>query len=333
MFLDESERAVHRALHVSGRGDSAWRLTGQLLCIGQARVALHEAACERKVVTVAGVSRVLDRLRSAASPAELFRRTAVEVGGLGYDRCLVSRVRNRRWIAVAGYVRDDPEQASQMTAVSRRSARLLDRNLVESEMMRRRRPIIVPRAQENARVHPELRALTAVDSYAGAPLILNDSVLGFLHADSTASGRTVDPSDADVLGLLAGGLGVALERAILYDRILGISRTLDGSSAVLTDIVGELVDTMIEDSPDQSGTRPDSIKSAVPPRLDRLSIRENEVLECMAEGYRNATIAMRLSVAESTVKTHVRHILRKLGANNRAQAVGCYLSAAAAREH
>jgi DNA-binding NarL/FixJ family response regulator len=54
-------------------------------------------------------------------------------------------------------------------------------------------------------------------------------------------------------------------------------------------------------------------------------VREREVLECMAEGDTNARIARRLFVAEATVKAHVKHILRKLGAANRAAAVSRYL--------
>lgn len=55
-----------------------------------------------------------------------------------------------------------------------------------------------------------------------------------------------------------------------------------------------------------------------------LSKRELEVLAKIAEGRTNAEIADRLVIAESTVKSHVKNILRKLGAANRAQAVCWY---------
>jgi DNA-binding NarL/FixJ family response regulator len=54
---------------------------------------------------------------------------------------------------------------------------------------------------------------------------------------------------------------------------------------------------------------------------DSLSERENEVLKCMAEGDRNRDIGGRLSISEETVKVHVRHIMYKLGAKDRTQAV------------
>lgn len=57
-----------------------------------------------------------------------------------------------------------------------------------------------------------------------------------------------------------------------------------------------------------------------------LSSRQQEILGLVAEGLSNAEIASRLYLTESTVKWHVRKILRALGVSNRAQAVARYLS-------
>ena len=57
-----------------------------------------------------------------------------------------------------------------------------------------------------------------------------------------------------------------------------------------------------------------------------LSARQSEILGLVAEGMSNAEIAARLYLTESTVKWHVRKILRALGVSNRAQAVARYLS-------
>jgi DNA-binding NarL/FixJ family response regulator len=58
--------------------------------------------------------------------------------------------------------------------------------------------------------------------------------------------------------------------------------------------------------------------------LARLTPREREVLALLAGGATNARIAGRLTLSETTVKSHVKHILRKLGAANRAEAIARY---------
>jgi DNA-binding NarL/FixJ family response regulator len=58
------------------------------------------------------------------------------------------------------------------------------------------------------------------------------------------------------------------------------------------------------------------------PRLEALSRREREVAGLIATGLSNKDIAARLSIASSTVKDHVHHILQKTGFRNRAAVAG-----------
>lgn len=72
-------------------------------------------------------------------------------------------------------------------------------------------------------------------------------------------------------------------------------------------------------------------KKVVPPEIaaglvehmgdESLSVREVDVLRHVAEGNRNQDIAGKLFISEETVKVHLKHIMGKLGANDRTQSV------------
>jgi LuxR family maltose regulon positive regulatory protein len=88
-----------------------------------------------------------------------------------------------------------------------------------------------------------------------------------------------------------------------------------GKSRELMPYVSGLVTTLR--SRDQSGARL-SPKSAL---ADPLSAREGAILELIGQGLSNKEIARNLAIAPETVKSHVKHIFTKLGAEKRAQAV------------
>jgi DNA-binding NarL/FixJ family response regulator len=62
-------------------------------------------------------------------------------------------------------------------------------------------------------------------------------------------------------------------------------------------------------------------RPAPPKELDELTDREREILLLIAGGLSNAEIGQRLYIGETTVKTHVTHVLQKLGLRDRVQAV------------
>jgi DNA-binding CsgD family transcriptional regulator len=157
-------------------------------------------------------------------------------------------------------------------------------------------------------------------------------VIGTLFADRTFSSETVDTVARDVVGLFTEGLSYALERTLLLDRMreqIGKVRemmaeadtTLDDMYAAGMSIRRDAVTGDI----DIVGRGPVMPSNDAYRLMGLLTRREIEVVDLMSRGAGNADIADELVIAESTVRTHVKHILRKLRAANRAQAVACYV--------
>jgi DNA-binding NarL/FixJ family response regulator len=95
------------------------------------------------------------------------------------------------------------------------------------------------------------------------------------------------------------------------EQLLAAIRTVAGGDALLSPGVTKRVIKQFTRIP-----RP------VPPKeLDDLTAREQEILRLIATGLSNAEIGEQLYISETTVKTHVTHILQKLGLRDRVQAV------------
>ncbi|MFF4779215.1 response regulator [Microtetraspora fusca] len=115
--------------------------------------------------------------------------------------------------------------------------------------------------------------------------------------------------------LRAGAAGFLLKRAS-PERLIDAVQTLAAGESVLDPAVTrDLVTQLVAAGPGRARPGP------CDRRLARLTAREREVLRQAAEGYSNAQIAELLLLAESTVKTHLKRILAKIDARDRAQAV------------
>jgi DNA-binding NarL/FixJ family response regulator len=95
--------------------------------------------------------------------------------------------------------------------------------------------------------------------------------------------------------------------------IAGIHSVASGDALLAPSVTKRLIQEFVRRPPD--GIRTPS------PELSRLTAREVEVLRMVARGLSNGEIATELFVSETTVKTHVAHLLSKLGVRDRVQAV------------
>jgi DNA-binding NarL/FixJ family response regulator len=120
---------------------------------------------------------------------------------------------------------------------------------------------------------------------------------------------TISKSEEDLLGAIAAGADGYLLKSAEPEELRKAIRLVHQGLSVLSPQVTRQV------------LRAAMAGETSRPAESGLSSREMEVLECLAQGKTTAQIAAKLFISENTVKTHVRHILEKLEASNRAEAV------------
>jgi DNA-binding NarL/FixJ family response regulator len=124
---------------------------------------------------------------------------------------------------------------------------------------------------------------------------------------------TFDLDEYVYAGLRAGASGFLLKDALAADLVSAIRAVVAGDAVVAPSATRRLIERFLDSGrlPEQDAAR----------RLAVLTEREREVLALMARGLSNAEIAGQLYLSEGTVKTHVSHLLGKLGLRDRVQAV------------
>ena len=147
---------------------------------------------------------------------------------------------------------------------------------------------------------------------------------------------TTYADDQSVLDALrAGALGYLTKDAGAAEIQQALRRVVSGQAALDPAVQRSLVEAIATvpasqlpppgsawPGPASPGTELPGPASGTPAPPDGLTPREAEVLMLIAAGLSNTEIAERLVVSEATVKSHVNHMLPKIGARDRAQAVG-----------
>ena len=127
---------------------------------------------------------------------------------------------------------------------------------------------------------------------------------------------TVSEDEQDLAAALRGGACGYLLKTIEGDALsVAIRRVMRGESVVAEEMTGKLVAAYRG-----AAAAPSAPAAAPASKLDALSPREQEILRGIALGQGNKEIARSLGIAETTVKIHVQHILRKLDVSSRVQA-------------
>jgi DNA-binding NarL/FixJ family response regulator len=132
------------------------------------------------------------------------------------------------------------------------------------------------------------------------------------HAPKVVILTTFDLDDYVYEALRAGASGFLLKDAPRADLIAAVRVAAAGDALLAPSVTRRLIEAF--------AARPATMSPA-PSRLASLTPRERDILLLLARGRSNTEIASTLVVSEATVKTHVAHLLAKLGLRDRVQAV------------
>lgn len=269
---------------------------------------------------------LLQRLGELGPPSEIRNQSPVVAAtALGFERVLLTSTRDGMLRAEALHL----SRGSAAAVLSRLDERpvALEYPLIEGEIMRRRRAQIVRVDAGPAAAGYAFGQLLGWAEYIVAPVLLDGTVVGFFHADR--DGAPLDQPDADRLVAYVACWAIAYERAVIRHRLrvqrLEMRQMASWADARAAEL-GDGAITLDEGAPEiraaaatpPTGVREDALRQLLTPR-------EFEILRLIVRGETNVGIARTLVVSEGTVKFHVKNILRKLHASNRAEAVSRYM--------
>jgi DNA-binding CsgD family transcriptional regulator len=248
----------------------------------------------------------------------------VVAGTQAFDRVLLSRI--QRATLVPETLHPGGREAEALLERLRQVPIVLQYPLVEHELVRRRRAqVVLADVEESPGRHPLGQSL-GWRQYVAAPIIIDGAVIGFFHATRDV----LDDGDAAGLAAFAVCFGLVYERAVLRQRLRvqrhelrEIARWADARTSDLEDRLVTLAAEAEDDVAPAAAVNGDGHGEAA--LRDLLTRRELDVMRLIVRGVTNADIAKELVLSEGTVKFHVKNILRKMRAANRAEATSQYL--------
>ncbi len=334
--LDDRLQAASAKLHTDllDGSDSVERLiAGVELAyeLAELQSELRARDLADRVDVVTRIQESMAQLATCTSPQELIEAAPGELcWSCGFTRALVSQIRGSSWVpevyeAIPG---GDPEEDSFRSWVE--SVEIpLEHMLLETELVRRRMPALVENPESSPRTFKDIVVRGRTAAYVVAPIIPAGRAIGFLHADRYGQDHEVTIEDRDSIWMFAEHFAAVHHRAVLAERLEAQRTQLRQAFADSERLFEELREAEIElgrSEPRHPEMEPTALFRQTESRLDGLlTRREREVLDLITSGATNVKIAEQLVLSEGTVKSHVKHILRKLRVGNRAEAVARYL--------
>jgi DNA-binding CsgD family transcriptional regulator len=326
--LDDLRQCLEQRMALSAEPADDSAATAELL------ISILRVQCElldhdlcRRVKCLTEIRNALGDLRGL-SPREMISAAPVVLSReFGFARTMISTVRGSVWLPQHLYIEDekaDPYSRPFLEYVHGAHIQLADAPL-ETELIRKRCGAFVPSPSEDKRTFKEIVNVSGCRGYIAAPITVGGRAIGMLHADSPEPDGLVTMDHLDQLEAFAECLALAFESAVLEEKAAQQHVEVENLCANVDELLRRSARPALWSlSGAAPGQRHDAHYHRDQPVVPSLTAREREIMSYVATGATNGQIARCLVISEGTVKSHLKHIARKLKTSSRAAAVAVY---------
>ena len=326
--LDDLRQRLEQRIALSPEPTVDSTATGELLIsILRAQCELLDQHLARRLRCLTEIRNALGELRGLSPREMIYAAPVVLSRQFGFARTMISTVRGSVWLPQHLYIDDegaDPHSRPFLDYVHGAHIQLADAPM-ETELIRKRCGAFVPSPKDDKRTFKELINVSGCFGYIAAPITVGGRAIGMLHADRPEPDGVVTMDHLDQLEAFAECLALAFESAVLEEKAAQQHVEVENLSANVDELL-------------RRSTRPAlwSATGAIPaqrhnahyhrdlPAVPTLTVREREIMSYVATGATNGQIARCLVISEGTVKSHLKHIAKKLNTSSRAAAVAVY---------
>jgi DNA-binding CsgD family transcriptional regulator len=327
------QRLEQRIALVSDPTDD-WATTAEILIsILSLQCELLDHDLERRVRSMSEIRHALGYLRGLPPRKMIYAAGEVLSREFAFARTMISTVRGSLWLPQHLHIEEegaDPHSRSLHEYVEGRQIQLAEAPL-ETELVRKRCGVFAPSPQDDKRVFKEIMEASGCFGYIGAPITVQGRAIGIIHADRPEPHGIVTMDHLEQLEAFAECLSVAFESAALEEKAAQQRVEVESLCGNVDELLSRSGRSVLWALPAPArGPRHDVYYRREQPDSPALTSREREIMSHVATGATNGQIARCLVISEGTVKSHLKHIAKKLNTSSRAAAVATYAGLASA---
>jgi DNA-binding CsgD family transcriptional regulator len=311
-----------------------WATTAEvLISILTLQCELLDHDLARRVKSMSEIRHALGYLRGLPPHQMIHAAPEVLSRELAFARTMISTVRGSLWLPQHVHIEDegaDPHSRSLVEYIDGRQIQLAEAPL-ETELVRKRCGVFAPSPRDDKRVFKGIMDASGCFGYIGAPITVQGRAIGILHADRPEPHGIVTMDHLEQLEAFAECLSVAFESAALEEKAAQQRVEVDSLCGNVDELLNWSGRSVLWSLPAAApGSRHGAYYDRDRPSVAALTSREREIMSHVATGATNGQIARYLVISEGTVKSHLKHIAKKLNTSSRAAAVATYASLAIA---